>query len=155
MERDMRIVLRRHDWTVSISLLILLAISVVVAFVGVRVFSGPDDGIQLGKNYKLAASYRAQIEMSPGKTIPGRVFDFADRNMPRSSIAVPTQDERGVTLVKLNTTLPPSTVRKSRVSVPKRVIEDVVYPAYEYVLWEYNLATVEVQGIDPPVIPRR
>lgn len=83
------------------------------------------------------------------------MFDFADRNLPRVSIAVPAKDERGIELVKLNPNLPKSTVRKNLVRVPKRELEGVVYPAYKYVLWEYNLATVEIQGIDPPVIPKR
>src|SRR3989344_8551272 len=130
-------------------------VAILVMGLGIRMFSGPDDGIEEGKAYKLAATYKVQIEYAPKNLVPGRVFDFADRNLPRTSIAVPMADDRGIALVMPNPKLPQSTVRKSRVQVPKRVVEDVVYPAYEYVLWEYNLSNVEIQSIDPPVVPKR
>lgn len=134
---------------------IIVGIVIFVFVLGVQMFSGPDDGIENGKNYRLAATYKVRIEYTAGKTIPGRVFDFADRNLPRTSIAVPMEDTRGVPLVRINSKLPPSTVRKMFVQVPQQVVEGVVYPAYEYVLWEYSTASVEIQHIEPPVVPKR
>ena len=135
-----------------LSALTVLMVSIVG--LGIWISSDDGDGIEEGKNYRLAATYKVRIEYAPGKTIPGRVFDFADRNLPRTSVAVPVEDARGIALVRQNSNLPKSTVRKSRIRVLKQVVDDVVYPAYEYVLWEYSTAIVEVQNIDPPVIPK-
>lgn len=148
----MRIVRRRSP---LVPAAIIGVAVVVVVLLGVQIFSGPDDGIEDGKNYRLAATYKVQIEYAPNRKVPGRVFDFADRNLPRTSIAVPTADDRGIPLISVNPNLPKSMVRKTRVQVPSREIEGVIYPAYEYVLWEYNTASVEIQHIEPPVVPVR
>lgn len=42
-----------------IGVIILVVIFAVVVFFGTQLLSGPDDGIEEGKNYKLAATYRA------------------------------------------------------------------------------------------------
>lgn len=139
-----------------IGVLVAMLCVVAAAFVfGPRLFSGPDDGIQNDKLYRLAATYRARIEYAPGKTLPGRVFDFADRNLPRTSILVPVRDDRGVELVKINPGLPAGMLRKVIVQVPERIVEGVRYPAYTYPQWEYSPNVLEIQHVEPPVIPRR
>ena len=109
-----------------------------------------DDGIEPGKTYALAYTYKATV-----KGVPYRVFAFKDRNLPRTDIAVPVQDERGMALVRENPNLPPSTIRKIIAMVPTRRVEGVTYPGYTYVLWEYRMSVKEPQGVVPEITPRK
>lgn len=110
---------------------------------------GRGDGIENGKVYGLAYSYKATLK---GGT-PARVFDFADRNLPRTSVVVPLHDDRGMSLVRENRSLPPSTIRKVTASVPTRTVEGVIYPGYNYVEWQYHLGVKEPQSVVPVVTP--
>lgn len=112
---------------------------------------GRGDGIEAGRAYALAYTYKVTIKGGG----PGRVFDFADRSLPRTSIVVPLYDDRGMPLVRENQSLPPSTVRKVIASVPTRKMEGVTYPGYTYVLWEYNLGVKEPQSVVPTITPNR
>ena len=118
-----------------------------------------NEGIEDGKSYDLAYTYLSDLKIpgvgSLGKgTIPGRTFDFADRNLPRNSIVVPLRDERGP-LVFENASLKPGTVRKQRIKIAKREIEGIKYPAYEYVIWEFNLNHKTEQKHIPVVTPKK
>lgn len=106
--------------------------------------------IEDGKEYALAYSYLVDFDTG-GR---GRVFDFSDRNLPRTSIVVPLADERGP-LTRTNSALPPSTARKVREKVTARVIEGVEYPGYEYVMWEYNFTHATNQTHIPTVTPKK
>lgn len=128
------------------------AVVLIAVFVGYQFTGSDSDGIEEGKVYALAATYKAAIKGSP---LEGRVFDFADRNLPRVSILVPVRDERGVAIVKENPQLPPSTIRKVRVRVSRKELEGVVYPAYEYIEWQYHAAKVEIQSVTPVVTPKK
>lgn len=123
-----------------------------VALISVITMHSDGDDIEEGKVYALAYTYKSDIK---GSNLQGRVFDFADRNLPRPSILVPVRDERGIELVREYTNMAPSTVRKMRVRIREKVIEGVKYPAYEYVEWQFRFATREVQDHVPTVIPRK
>ena len=112
------------------------AIVIVFAFVlgGAYFMTADSDGIVEGKVYGLAYTYKTDIK---GSTVEGRVFDFADRNLPRTSILVPVRDARGIPLAREVDTMAPSTIRKMRVRVSAVKVEGVLYPAYEYVEWQY------------------
>lgn len=126
----------------------------VVVLVGYKWLSSDSDGIQVGKNYQLAYSFLTDIKTSQG-TIPGRQFDFADRNLPRTSIIVPVRDERGIVIARENYDLPPSTIRKVQGHIPAKTIEGVTYPAYDYTAWEYHFSVKAPQEIIPTVTPHR
>ena len=111
-----------------------------------------NDGIEVGRTYALAMSYKSTMK---GSGAPSRVFDFADRNLPRTSIAVPLSDARGMPLVRENRNLPPSTVRKVRGSVPTMWVEGVRYPGYSYVEWQYHFGTEAVQSVIPTITPAK
>jgi hypothetical protein len=128
------------------------ALLLVALVVGYQFIGSDSDGIEEGKTYALAATYKAAIK---GSSLEGRVFDFADRNLPRVSILVPVKDERGVAIVRENSNLPPSSVRKVRVQVTRKELEGVVYPGYEYIEWQYHAATVEIQNVTPLVTPKK
>lgn len=134
------------------NLFVGVLVAIVVIVMGIRYVNSDGDGIVEGQEYGLAMTYKSVVEETGEDA---RVFDFSDRNLPRTSILVPMRDERGIPLVVENPEMTPSTVRKIRVQVPKRVVEDVVYPAYEYVRWEFRFSTREVQGHVPNVTPRR
>ena len=127
---------------------------IVFAFVlgGAYFMTADNDGIEEGKVYALAYTYKANLK---GSSIEGRVFDFADRNLPRTSILVPVRDARGIALVREVETMTPSTIRKMRIRVPAVKVEGVLYPAYEYVEWQYRLGTREPQSVVPTVIPKK
>lgn len=142
--------------------------TVVVAIIAVggliNVFSDPDDGVEYDKVYGLAKSFPVEMEMPNGAAIPGRQFDFADRNVPVTSIVVPDKDPRGVpvvvwdnslTLMKTKAGKPMGVVRKVLVKVMAREIEGEPYPAYEYPQWRYRLAYVDEAIHTPRVIPKR
>ena len=129
------------------SILIALVVFIVGFFI---FFPKGGDGIEISKNYALAYTYKATLK---GGT-PARVFDFADRNLPRLSVVVPLADERGMTLVRENRNLPPSTVRKVVGRVPTSVVESVTYPGYDYVLWEYHMSVKAPQSVVPEITPR-
>lgn len=133
--------------------LAFIAFAVLVAVLGLAWYFWPTgDGIENGKEYALAYSYKAILKTSKGRLVgDGRVFDFADRNVPRTSIPVPLYDERGL-LVRENSFLKPSTARKMRMRVMAKVVEGVEYPGYEYVVWEYNFSHVTNQTHIPVVI---
>ena len=114
-------------------------------FLGVR-----GDGIPAGKIYGLGYTYKATV-----KGVPSRVFDFKDRNLPEKSIIVPLRDDRGLALVRENTSLPPSTVRKVVGRVRTRVVEGVTYPGYDYTLWEYHMRVSRRQSVVPEMTPRK
>ena len=122
----------------------------IVATLGALIFGG-GDGIEAGKTYALAYTYKATIK-GGGQA---RVFDFADRSLLRTSVVVPLSDDRGMPLVRENTSLPVSTVRKIEASVPTRVVEGVTYPGYNYVEWQYHLSVVGPQSIIPVVKPSK
>jgi hypothetical protein len=126
----------------------------ILAILGTARLFSTTDGIETGKNYRLAASFGVDITQGKDK-IPGRQFDFADRNLPQTSIVVPETDERGVKIAVFDTNLPPSTVKKVMVNVPERQIEGVKYPAYSYPQWRYNMGTVEIQSVRPTVVPKK
>ena len=130
---------------------IILAV-VLVAFSGAHFITADNDGIVEGQVYALAYTYKAVVK---GSGLEGRVFDFADRNLPKPSLFVPARDARGISLIRENTTLPPGTVRKMRIRVPTMKIEGVTYPGYTYVELQYHLGTREPQSIVPTVIPKR
>ncbi|MBP9822343.1 MAG: hypothetical protein KBC81_02800 [Candidatus Pacebacteria bacterium] len=129
-----------------------LALVLVLGFAYTSWVSSDSDGIKEGQVYALAYTYKTTIK---GSSVEGRVFDFADRNLPRTSILVPVQDGHGIFLTKENPSLPESTVRKMRVRVPMIKIEGVTYPGYEYVEWQYHLGTTATQSVVPTVIPRK
>ncbi|MBI2062598.1 MAG: hypothetical protein HYT64_02830 [Candidatus Yanofskybacteria bacterium] len=114
-------------------------------------FGRSGDGIEAGKTYALAYTYKATLKGGG----PARVFDFADRNLPRTSVIVPLNDDRGMPLVEEISSMPPSTVRKVVASVSTRVIEGVTYPGYTYVVWQYHLSVVGPQSVVPEVIPSK
>jgi hypothetical protein len=130
-------------------------LAITLLWLGMKTFSSSDD-IPLGKELKLAAMYHVEIENGKGKpTISGRMFDFADRTLPRTSIAVPERDPRGAQIVYLDQTLPPATLKKVMVNVEARKIEGVEYPAYSYPQFRYNTGSVEIQTVRPVVVPRQ
>jgi hypothetical protein len=136
---------------------VLVAVIAVIVLVwqGMKTFSN-SDGIPVGKELKLAAMYHVEIENGKGKpTIPGRMFDFADRTMPRTSIAVPERDPRGAQIIYLDQNLPPATLKKVIVNVEARKIEGIEYPAYSYPQFRYNTGSVEIQTVRPVVVPRQ
>jgi hypothetical protein len=133
-----------------------MGVVLLVLFGANRLLSTPDDGIPVGQELKLAATYLVEIEQGKGKApIEGRVFDFADRNLPRTSLTVPETDPRGARIVYLDTQMPASTLKKVIVTVEARTIEGVNYPAYTYPQFRYNRGTVEIQSIKPRVIPKK
>src|SRR3989338_8516815 len=115
----------------AILVITLVAIAAILGTVLAIMTSG--DGFEEGKSYTLAYTYLSDIKGVGA----GRTFDFADRNLPRTSIVVPLKDARGP-LVFENPNLRGGTVIKKRIKVSKRVIEGVEYPAYEYIIWEFN-----------------
>ncbi len=130
-----------------VGLIVFIAIAVVVPWFIV----GRGDGIEAGKVYGLAYSYKATLKGG----MPARVFDFADRSLPRTSIVVPLVDDRDMPLVRENLNLPASTVRKVIGSVPTRRVEGVTYPGYTYVEWQYHLTVVGPQSVVPTVTPSK
>ncbi len=132
--------------TLIIGCIVTAMVLIVLAF---RNFGG--DGIETGRTYALAYSYKAVIK---GGTT-ARVFDFANRSFPRTSIVVPLYDDRGMPLVRENSDLPPSSVRKIVASVPTRTVEGVTYPGYTYVEWQYHLSVVGPQSVVPVVTPSK
>ena len=122
----------------------------IVATLGALIFGG-GDGIEAGKTYALAYTYKATIKGEG----PARVFDFADRSLPRTSVVVPLRDRRGMPLVEENSSMSPSTVRKIEARVPTRVVEGVRYPGYTYVVWQYNLSVKSEQSVVPTVTPSK
>jgi len=128
---------------------ILVVPSVALVAIMVLIGLGRGDGIEPGKTYALAYSYKATIK---GGT-PARVFDFSDRSLPRTSVVVPLRDDRGMPLVEEISSMPQSTVRKVVASVPTRTVEGVTYPGYTYVVWQYHLSVVGSQSVVPEVIP--
>jgi hypothetical protein len=134
----------------------ICGVVLLVALGASKLLSNPGDGIEVGKQLKLAATYKVDIDQGKGKApISGRVFDFADRNLPRTSLTVPESDPRGARIVYLDTSLPAATLTKVIVNVEARKIEGVDYPAYSYPQFRYNTGTVEIQTIKPLVIPKR
>lgn len=131
---------------------VAVGVVVILIIAAIPFMRSDSDGIEDGKTYALAMTYKTTIKNG---NVEGRVFDFADRNLPRTSILVPIRDERGVELVKEVDSMAPSTVRKVRIRVPRTVIEGVTYPAYEYVQWQFRYATREVQQHVPTVTPRQ
>lgn len=133
----------------------IVSVGIIVSvFGGVAVFGfwgRRGDGIEVGKTYALAYTYKATIKGGG----PGRVFDFVDRNLPRTSVVVPIRDDRGMPLVEETPSMPPSSVRKIVASVPTRVVEGVTYPGYTYVVWQYNLGVKEPQSVVPTVTPSK
>ena len=124
----------------------------IVATLGALIFGGGGgDGIENNKVYALAFTYKATIKGGG----PARVFDFADRSLPRTSVVVPLRDRRGMPLVEETSAMPPSTVRKVVASVPTRVVEGVTYPGYTYVVWQYNLRVKSEQSVVPTVTPSK
>lgn len=139
-------------------------VAILVMGLGIRMFSGPDDGVEYDKVYGLAKSFPVEMEMPNGAAIPGRQFDFADRNVPVTSIVVPDKDSRGVpvvvwdeslTLMKTKDGKPMGVVRKVLVKVLAREIEGEPYPAYEYPQWRYHLAYADEPIHTPRIIPKR
>lgn len=130
-------------------------LAVVLGFLAVTAivfnFGRSGDGIETGKTYALAYTYKVTIKGGG----PGRVFDFADRSLPRTSIVAPVRDDRGMPLIEEISSMPPSSVRKIVASVPTRVVEGVTYPGYTYVVWQYNLGVKEPQSVIPEVKPRK
>lgn len=130
-----------------------VVVVLVVALIGAMTsyfFGG--DGFVANRTYAIAYSYKATIK---GGGPAARVFDFADRNLPRTSIVVPLRDDRGMPLVTENPNLPPSTVRKVVGIVPTREVEGVTYPGYSYVEWQYHLGVAEPQSVVPVVTPSK
>ncbi len=133
--------------------LVFIATIFVVAVVSIIAFAnfGRGDGIETNKVYALAFTYKATIKGGGD----ARVFDFADRSLPRTSVVVPVRDDRGMPLIEEVDSLPPSTVRKVVATVPTRVVEDVTYPGYTYVVWQYHLSVKSEQSVVPTVTPRK
>ena len=123
--------------------IVLLATAVTFGYV---VLSGDNDGIVEDKVYVINATY----EVDDGVA---RQFDFKDRNIAKGSITVLTK-HGGIQTVVFDPKLPPSTVVKHHVYVPKKVREGTVQPAYEYIEWRWNASVLEVQRTSPTVIPR-
>ena len=111
------------------------------------------DGFEEGKEYALAYTYLSYIKMPDETTIQGRTFDFADRNLPRTSVVVPLRDSNG--LLVLENRSKPGTVTKFRRKVPKRIIDGVTYPAYEYIFWGFSFNLKSEQEFIPLVIPKK
>jgi len=129
-------------------------------FGGTWLFSGPDDGIKFDTDYDLAVTYAVSIAAcdadlaAPGNLTPGRVFDMADRSLPKPSILVPERDGRGVPLVRHDPGLEPGKLRKVMRSVDGRTVEETYYPAYEYLEWQFNpRRELEIQLPTPVVKP--
>ena len=135
---------------VDSSVLIIAFVTILGTF-GFLFWNLSYDGIEAGKTYALAYTYKVTIKGEG----PGRVFDFADRSLPRTSVVVPLRDRRGMSLVEENSAMPPSTVRKVVVSVPTRVVEGVTYPGNTYVVWQYHLSVKSEQSVVPTVTPRK
>jgi hypothetical protein len=129
-------------------------VALALTIFGVILFRGlqKEDGIEVGKVYALAYTYKATMK---GSGTPVRVFDFADRNLPRASITAPLSDSRGMPLVRENTSLPPSSIRKVVGRVPTSKVERVTYPGYSYVLWEYHLSVTGPQSVIPVITPSK
>lgn len=136
----------------------IAAVAVLLAFLGWYFWpeGGNGGAIEEGKSYALAYSYKVYVkESAEAKTVEeGRIFDFADRNIPRSGIPVPISDGRNF-LVRENLGLSPSTARKIRERVRARVWEGVKYPGYEFVVWEYNFAHTTNQTHVPTVVLKK
>ncbi len=117
-------------------------------------YSRAKSAIEEGVSYALGYTYLVDLEDDDGNFERARVFDFADRNLPERSIIVPLEDANGILLVKRNPELPVNSVQKVQIQIAERNIEGVVYPAYEFVRWEYNPGTTEAQSVVPKMKPR-
>lgn len=129
---------------------ILAVVAFVLRTMGGAVASTIEEGVPYGIGY----SYLADLDMGDGQVERARVFDFADRNLPERSLVVPLKDLNNVPLVVANFELPVGTVQKVRIMIAERSIEGVVYPAYEFVRWEYRFETTEKQSVVPVLKPR-
>lgn len=138
-----------REWSIGIVFGAVLIIGVTY------LFSGVNDGIELGRDYPLAYTYLTHIKQNDQRTIDGRIFDMADRSLPKPSILVPLRDERGVALTMPNASLKPNTIRKVKIDVPEKTIEGTLYPAYSYIQWQYNTSSSEVQTVIPTVTPAK
>lgn len=145
--------MHRISWWTAFGLAIIVT-CLTGLIVGLTDFSR--SAIEEGVPYSLGYTYLVDLEYGDGEGISqrARVFDFADRNLPEKSIVVPLEDANGILLVKRNSELPVNSVQKVRIKIADRNIEGVVYPAYEFVRWEFNPGTTEAQSVVPKMKPR-
>lgn len=115
--------------------------------------SSQDDKVEKGKVYSLAFTYLAKLQMPDGKVVPGRMFDFVDRNVVKSKPA-PLSDGRS-TIVVEDLGMRTGTVVLLEKKIPSRTIEGIEYPAQEWSEWHFNFNQKSRQDFVPTIIVKK
>ena len=125
----------------------------VLSIMAAILFWPSEDKIEEGKIYPLAMTYLTHLQMSDGKIVDGRMFDFVDGNVVKSKPA-PLFDGRGFIVHEISV-MKPGTVKLVRRKRSGIKIEGVGYPPQEWLEWHFNYNLKSKQKFIPTIIVKK